>query len=175
MSKRKALAQRTPSGQLSRAGVRDYSPAHVRAFMAKLVKEASNPLAGYEVGRLFLAGHLTEENVNTASRYRDLARSWMAVAGVPSPNAQAMDLSQVKGKDNRDFSEEQAAAIKAAWIGTDDEPGAWKVLVKAGGRALADQIYNTIMQDMPAVTSDEKKGLRFGLEVLGLHWARRRR
>jgi hypothetical protein len=166
MSKRKATAVRTPSGQLSRAGVRDYSPTQIRRITDQLARAATNPLAGYEIGRLHLAGHLTAEHVSAALRYADLASSWMRLHGVPSPNARAMDMGAVRGLSGADLTDDKARSIKDAWTAAQ---------YALGTDALADWLYDVVIRDEAAVTVSQKRMVVVALDALARHWGDRRR
>jgi hypothetical protein len=167
MSKRKATAPRTKGDQLSRAGVRDYSPAQVRRALDFLIKHTSDPLAGYEIGRLRLANVLTDNHVAVAARFADLAKLWMRVHGVPDPSASAQDVSRVRGMSTNETSAEQAKAIKEAW------QDAYMVLVSAGGDGLHRLVYDVIVRDVPC-TFPERAPLVIGLAALHNHWYRGR-
>jgi hypothetical protein len=166
MSKRKATAVRTASGRLSEAGVRGYSPAQTRRMLDSMAKAATNPLVGYEIGRLHLAGHLTTEHVSVAHRYADLVNSWMRLHGVPSPNARAMDMGAVRGLSNEDVTGDKARAIKDAWAAAQ---------AALGTDALADWLYDVVVRDIAAVTVSQKRMVVVALGALGRHWGDKRR
>jgi hypothetical protein len=166
MSKRKATAVRTPSGQLSRAGVRDYSPTQIRRITDQLARAATNPLVGHEVGRLHLAGHLTDTHVATAARYADLAKAWARIYGVPSPNCQAQDIVSASGRSLLFEDELKARATKDAWIA---------VRYALGTDALADWLYDVVIRDEAAVTVSQKRMVVVALDALARHWGDRRR
>jgi hypothetical protein len=160
------MASRTKDGTLSEAGIRAYSPAQIRRMTDQLAAAATNPLAGYEIGRLHLAGHLTTDHVSAALRYADLTSSWMRLHGVPSPNARAMDMAAVRGLSNEDLSDEKAQAIKEAWRSAQ---------MALGTDALSDWLYDVVIRDEAAVTISQKRMIAFALDILSRHWGDRRR
>lgn len=164
MAKRKPLPHRTASGQLSRAGVAKYSPAQIRRALDSLIHAAGNPLAGYEIGRLHLAGHLTAEHVVAARRYADLWSLWSRVHGVPQASARAMDIGAVRGLGTDEIDAERADAIKGAYW------SAYDTLIAVGGDRLAQYVFEVVVQDRAACTEDEKNMVAHGLDALHSHW-----
>jgi hypothetical protein len=167
MSKRKATAVRTPSGQLSRADAPErFNPACIRKMMDELQRKATNPNLGYEVGRLFMAGAINRDHLSVAMEYHELAYEWMAVHGIPSPNAKAQDIISAKGASLREIDSRKAESIKRKWeaakhaLGTD---------------ALADWLYDVVIRDEAAVTVAQKRMVVVALDALARHWGDRRR
>lgn len=160
---------RTPSGELSRAGIREYQPGQVRRALDDLMHRASDALAGHEIGRLCLSGHLTTDHVATAARYAELWKAYQAVTGAPSPSARSASMDPTGGSDTRpDMDPDKAAAIKRGWH------DAYTVLVTASGDRLAEWVFDVVILDRAAVTVEEKVDIKAGLAALAAYWGGRR-
>lgn len=164
MPRRNNTKPRTPSGQLSRAGVREYHPAQVRRMLDDMAHAATNPLGGYEVGRLCLAGHLTTDHVATAARYAELWRAFSAVSGSPSPNARSAAMDPIRGGGAADIEDDRARAIKRGWHDV------YVVLLGAGGDRLAEWVFDVVIRDTAATTSEGRRDIKAALDAIGAHW-----
>lgn len=156
---------RTPSEQMSRAGIRDYSPAQVRKALDALMTTAKNPLSGYEVGRLLLTEVIDTDQVIAANRFADLYGAWSRVHGLPPSTPPAMVLLAVRGSSGPEIDDAKAAAIKAAYW------AAYEALTVAGGDRLHEAVFDVVIRDIAAVTVAQKDAIKLGLSTLANHWA----
>lgn len=169
MAKRQNLAHRTASGRLSMAGVRDIPPAKIKRTLDKLMHEASDPLAGSSIGRLFLGDRISADAVSAASRYGELWKRYSAVHGLPSPSARAMDFSAVRGISGDEVDDETADRITAAW------GEAHSVLLMACGEKGAARVFAAVVLEQAVVTVDDVSAVSRGLVALANHWAGQKR
>ena len=135
--KKSGSAARFPNGQL-RPGYRKTETAQeatavARAQRTKLVgaENAMRQEAGYELGRLYLAGKIDVALHEAGLRYAGLVEAWQRVQGLPSPFRAAMDLSGVRGLSL--YSTPSDAAVKRI---TNDYMKMQTALSDAGRKAI---------------------------------------
>lgn len=97
--------QRYPSGQpvhsvrVQRGETEVQIMATALAYRQKFVpvKDARQPEAGYELGRMYLAGHLTAQEHRAGFEFARLVYDYQTSQGYPSPFPASMDIGAVHG------------------------------------------------------------------------------
>lgn len=142
--------ERTPSGQLSRAGQAteaSYAPAAIKRLTDSAINLASDPRLGTEVGRLLLAGKLTARQAGAAWRWGEIA----------AEHARAIEAPSLKGA-----TFERAAKGAAP----DEASEAGKVLIAALKRAVSR--YNRASDVLDAQGAAASRAVRLLAEGRGV-------
>lgn len=162
---RKEGVPRTPSGQLSRSKkVQDMTAADAMSVVVerrirhdnivplkrdgKLVtpeSQAIDPRRGYVLGRLRIAGRITERQHEAGLRFADILARYYALKGFPPPNPQAQNMFAIRGyaaDDDEDRgraarrAEHTAKSLRDMMLGTNPTAKGTKVQIDQGRRIL---------------------------------------
>lgn len=161
--KRKA-GKRHPNGQLVRAKPKQRERDARRTALDARVRvhgvsaaEASDQKAGYVLGRLELAGHITAEQHDTGLRWIEIVLDFSRAHEIPMRTPRAVDLNAVKGQAlSGDLS---AASRKRIRDRYDDGFAA----LTGAGRAALDAVNECCLRDEIVLLLP----LRLGLDALG--------
>lgn len=138
--------QREPNGQPQRPSVADIKATNIEARMRQyglsLVK-AGERFAGYEIGRLYLAGKLDLVDVEVCDDYVQIVARFMAITNPQHPFPKAMDyVAKIKGLGGEPSQDQinRARKLYADWY----EP------LKACGGIDVMAFHNVVFHDMRA-------------------------
>jgi hypothetical protein len=139
--KRKALVQRQPNGQPSRAKahnvkIHEYSPSEIARFRRKLVRDLNNPLIGTYLGELNLQGIVSDVQVSAAMKYERIDDAWRKANNRPRETARAQDVGAVRGL-GMDVPDDMVVEI------TRLKESSRAALLACGG-AIAVRVVNTV-------------------------------
>jgi hypothetical protein len=122
------------------------------------VSDTGTDLAGSVVGRLYLAGGLTVEQISAANILRDVYASFQRAVDSPRP-PRAVAIGEASGPSPRDVSEEAAYQAKSQWKAIERLLG--KVNAVHRGSTIYAACYYVVLSDLdlPHLFPDMRIGL----------------
>jgi len=159
------LVQRYPSGQpvhsarIQRGETEVQIMSTVVEYRSRMVgeKDARSPYAGYELGRLALAGVVTPRRHRAGYDYARLVDDYQRAMGYPSPFPQGMDIGAARGATLT--TEPDSARLKRV---SNQYMRALTALSEAGKQATRE-VREVCVFDRPPMSVDN---LRLGLDAL---------
>lgn len=165
--KRKTV-KREPSGRVPRESKDQIREVAVSQRLRLVSSEqASNELAGFPLGILFLRQHIpTRRLVDAGARWAQLVASYARIVGIPSPNPRACQMNANFGTPLvSDLPDDVVNAIKSNYN------SAFIALRDAGHRPTLITNDIVVRDEWPsAVTQDFLPDLLIGLEALAMHF-----
>lgn len=126
-------------------------------------------LAGYTLGRIFLDGNITREQLEAGDEYAEAISRYHRLFGIPFPSARAQSLFSVKGHDG-DVTEDHANRARRATNKMMELQG---VLLKClDGPQVKTTIHNVTVMDIEhlrGMPAQQMLWLRRGLSCLMEH------
>lgn len=95
----------------SRIRHHEISDAKVSGRKVTAEERAANPLFGHVLGRLYLAGRITEGQFGAGIRYSEDMGRYYSTTGIPFPSARAQNLFAVRGESGDSESKTEAAKM----------------------------------------------------------------
>ncbi|MFG1479169.1 hypothetical protein V5F53_10965 [Xanthobacter sp. V4C-4] len=129
------------------------------AYRQKLVpvKDARQPEAGYELGRMYLAGKVTAQEHRAGFELMKLVRDYRISHGYPSPFPRSLDIGEVHGLSLS--AEPDAARIRR----TANEYMRAQTALADAGRAAMTEVREVCIFDQTVRSVED---LRLGLQAL---------
>lgn len=104
---RKQNVERYPSGDIKRSETQKEAMSvaiearrRIDGWGDKVSDDAvKSQYAGYTLGRMFLDGRITKEQLEAGDEYADIIARYHRLTGIPFPSARAQSLFSIKGHD----------------------------------------------------------------------------
>ena len=127
--------------------------------------------AGYTLGRIFLDGRISKEQLEAGDEYAEVISRYHRLFGIPFPSARAQSLFSIAGHDG-DVTDDQAARARRASNKMMELQG---VLLKCeDGPQVKSTIHNVAVMDLEhlrGMPDQQMLWLRRGLSALNAHKA----
>jgi len=158
----KAKRPRSTGSAIDRIGIPTFSPSALRAKMKAALQKASDPRHGSALGRLHMAGRITDAEYRAGGRFAEVHRRWRQVQGIRSSTPKSPDFERISGAP---IDPDEAAVVAA----NAEEARARSAVLKAGGAALwkALEAVCDLDRDPPPQVLP---ALRVGLRALATAW-----
>lgn len=128
-------------------------------------------LAGYTLGRIFMDGKISREQLDAGDEYAEAMARYHRLVGIPFPSARAQSLFSIKGHDG-EVSEDLASRARKA---TNKMMELHGVLLRCiDGPQVKTTIHNVAVMDLDHLRSmpdQQMLWLRRGLSALNAHKA----
>lgn len=173
-------AKRNDNGRLSQSKVAIHQRAKETARQAREVALASrmkhrepkvreaagDPLAGYELGRLFLAGRIGEPLLKAGNRFAEDMLRHYRLTGIPFPSPRGIDIAGVNGRSLAEVDPKKVIASRKRVAGLEGCIGIFDM----PGRPIWTELLNLCVRDMGMTSLPHvHKGLRALAEFYGEH------
>lgn len=89
----------------------DISDARISGRKVTAEEQAASPLFGHVLGRLYLAGLITEGQLGAGIRYSEDMGRYYSTTGIPFPSARAQNLFAVRGESGESADKAEAAKM----------------------------------------------------------------
>lgn len=125
--------------------------------------------AGYTVGRIYLDGNITKEQLEAADEYAEVMARYHRLVGIPFPSARAQSLFSIKGHDG-EVTEDQASRARRATNKMMELQGV--LLGCVDGPQVKATIHNAVVLDLDhlrGMPPQQMLWLRRGLSALRKH------
>lgn len=171
---RKQNVERYPSGDIKRSetqreamSVAIEARRRIDGWGDKVSDDAvKSQYAGYTLGRMFLDGRITKEQLEAGDEYAEIHARYRRLVGLPAPSARAQSLFSIKGHDG-DVSESITNRARRASNAMMEVEG---ILLRCvDGPQVKQTVFNTAVMDLEhlrGMSEQQLLWLRRGLIAL---------
>lgn len=165
------IPQREPNGRHSRMDANERpSPAAAKRLRDNAIKGVSDERWGTELGRLFLAGDITEDLYEAGRRWGELVADYYRAIGASAPYPKAVNLERYERSAEVDpESEKGKERDRRAEAKVEEMDKALAALLASGSVPM--RIVRTVCEtNESAANWHERIALGHGLSALAIHW-----
>lgn len=167
MARRKVLAQREPNGRIQREPI--LAASQVRRLRDAALSGMRDPLWGTEIGRLFLAGKITDSMFAAGKRWGEQATLYSQAMCSPSPDPKAVCFDRSGGEAPDPDSHEGRREARRHQRAVDSFTDAWVALKTYG--MVSERIVRLVCERGQMLAGHQELiALSGGLSTLAGFW-----